>query len=1170
MGRPSRGVIVSVLASALVAGMLAAPTWGQVTFTAQPSIDTGVGEVYGLAAADLDGDGDLDLATTNADGNTVAWYASNGDGTFGAAQVLTDTAQGALSVVAADLDDDGDVDLAASSWRDDTIQWFPNNGDGTFAAGQVVATTANGVYQIVTGDLDGDGDVDLASASILDNTIAWYANDGAGTFTTQPDVTAGADFAQSLTVADLDGDGDLDLASADAGDDRVAWYANDGDGVFTTQPDVADLDGARPSEVASADLDGDGDIDLVSANTDGTVTWFANGGSGTFTAQPVLDVGFSSPFSVVPGDLDNDGDLDLVVGGQGEHPLTWFAGDGAGGFTAQPALIPEGHVVWITTVADLDDDGDGDVVWADAQDGTLEWHRNDLPPRGGTAWTAEPVGTGGLASATTLAAADLDRDGDLDLVAGDYPADTVAWFANDGAGTYVRQADIATDVSGVAEVDTADLDGDGDVDVVAMGGVGNVLTWYANDGTGSFTPQPDVFTAGGAGHLRALAIGDIDDDGDVDLVLANVSTDTVTWFANDGAGGFTAQPSPDAVDVTSLALGDLDGDGDLDIATASGFDRTLAWLANDGSGTFIASPVIATGDDGADRVATADLDDDGDVDLIATHGNRGTVRWYANDGGGGFAPMLVRDDLVGPGGVGVADLDVDGDLDLVPAAQGAQALTVNANDGAGTFAPQPPIDAVATVAWEVVPVDVDDDGDPDLVVADTSDDGLTVYRNHVPQDPTVDAGGPWTVVDGDSVVLTATASDPDGGGVDLAWDLDDDGDFDDATGGTATFDSTVHGAPGDNTVTVRVTDDEAVTATDAATVTVTVPPPPPGGGGPGGPDQGPAQATDRLVDLELPEDPADNSTLSVQVSQARTPDAPSFAQATGTEVLLASEVVFADALASGALQGDRTLLLNAPDELEPEVLEEIRRLGAGTVRILGGEQAIAPAVADQLVAAGLTVDRTSGATRLETAVAIGRLDGLDTASGFLGRAFAADGASDPTQAFADSLALGGWAAEAGRRIYLTPTEALSDTPSEAIDEDGMGALTIVGGTAAVSDAVADDVEALVDDVGRVSGDTRFASAVAVATARGVTAQSPTANVIVVEGQAANAWAAGFTVAGLSADLPAPVLLANGPDLPEATQEALATAVAEEVGRTVICVAHPDACAAVAVVLGLDV
>lgn len=1169
MGRPSRGVIVSVLSTALVGGMLAVPTWGQATFSVQPSIDTGLGAVYEVAAADLDGDGDLDLASADGDGDTVAWYANDGDGSFAAAQVLTSTADGALSVVVGDLDGDGDVDLAAASWRDSVIQWFPNDGDGTFAAGQVVATTASGVYQIVTGDLDGDGDLDLASASIFDDTIAWYANNGDGVFATQPDVTTGADFTQSLTVADLDGDGDLDLASASAGDDRVAWYANDGTGTFTTQPDVAAAAGMEPSEVVSADLDDDGDIDLLSANDDGTVTWFANDGTGTFTLQPAIAAGLINPFAIAPGDLDNDGDLDLVVAGQGDDAVTWYTGDGVGGFTAQPAL--RAGVVWATTVADLDDDGDGDVVWADALDGILGWHRNELPPRGGTAWTAEPVTTGGLTSVTTLAAADLDGDGDPDVVAGDYLADTVAWFANDGTGTYARQPDIAIDLNGVTEVRTADLDRDGDVDVVAMGVIPNVLTWYANDGTGSFTPQPDVFTSGGSRHLRAVALGDLDGDGDVDLAAANISTDTVMWFANDGAGGFTAQPSLAAVDVTSLALADLDGDGDLDIATASGFDRTVAWFANDGGGTFTAQPVIATGDDGADRVAAADLDDDGDVDLVAAHFNRGTVRWFANDGGGGFASRLVRDDLVGPSGAGVADLDVDGDPDLVPAAQGVHALSVHANDGAGAFTPQPPIDAVSSVAWEVVPVDVDDDGDPDMVVADTSDTGLTVYRNQVPQDPTVDAGGPFTVGNGGTVVLTATASDPDGGQVDLAWDLDDDGDFDDAVGNPVDFDSTVHGALGANTVTVRVTDDEAVTATDAATVTVTMPEPPPaGGGGSGDPDQMPAQAGDRLVTLELPEDPADNSTLSVQVSQARTPGAPSFAQAAGTEVLLASEVVFADALASGALQGDRTLLLNAPDELEPEVLEEIRRLGAGTVRILGGEQAIAEAVADQLVTAGLTVHRTSGATRLETAVAIGRLDGLDATSGFLGRAFAVDGASDPTQAFADSLALGGWSAEADRRIYLTPTEALSGTPAAAIVEDGMGALTIVGGTAAVSQAVVDDVEALVDDVGRVSGSTRVATAVEIATARGMTAQTPTANVVVVEGQSANAWAAGFTVAGLSADLSAPVLLATGPDLPAATQEALATAVTEEVGRTVVCVAHPDACAAVAVVLGLDV
>ena len=343
-----------------------------------------------------------------------------------------------------------------------------------------------------------------------------------------------------------------------------------------------------------------------------------------------------------------------------------------------------------------------------------------------------------------------------------------------------------------------------------------------------------------------------------------------------------------------------------------------------------------------------------------------------------------------------------------------------------------------------------------------------------------------------------------------------------------------------------------------------------GGGSTGGEPTTPAQDDGPgFTTIAPPEDPSGNSDLSVAVSQLRSEAGASFAQQGGTEVLLASETVFADALASGALQGTRNLLLTDPDQLEDAVLAEIQRLGVATVRVLGGPAAVSDAVVGQLEIAGLEVVRTFGPTRLETAAAIGRVDGTSTSVGYLARAFGDAAGEDPTRAFADSLALGGWAASTGGRVLLTATESLSGPAAQALEEAELESVTIVGGEAAVGPDVHEAAMPLTGAIDRTAGPTRAGTAVAIAEARGFSVASPAPAVVVVDGFASNGWAAGFVMAGLSADMSAPVLLANGDSLPEETVSFLTDRVTPAAGdQSLVCAASAPACDEAARILGL--
>lgn len=254
-----------------------------------------------------------------------------------------------------------------------------------------------------------------------------------------------------------------------------------------------------------------------------------------------------------------------------------------------------------------------------------------------------------------------------------------------------------------------------------------------------------------------------------------------------------------------------------------------------------------------------------------------------------------------------------------------------------------------------------------------------------------------------------------------------------------------------------------------------------------------------------------------------------------TDAAIGRDDKFPDNLASALIQGrfDAPLLLNNSETLENAVLNELRTLGVTNVHALGGTSALSPAVIDALRANGFTVHRDSGVTRIETAIDIARRHGADATQALLVRAFGTP-AGDETQAWADALAAGGWAADQQIPVLLTQTERLNDNLRAYLETSSITTITIVGGNAAVSPVVATELAAMGITVRRVSGPNRFATAVEVAKARGFADASEADKVILVEGQSPIAWSSGFSAAAHSAQHNAPIVLSNGANVPPET------------------------------------
>ena len=728
-----------------------------VSFVAHDVIRSDASSATDVVAADLDTDGDLDILFVARD-DKIGWFENtDGAGTFGQLRVISTVADDPWSVIAADLDGDGDADvLSVSSGA--RVAWFENvDGRGAFGPMRTISSSATGARSVVAADFDGDDDLDVLIAS---DTVAWFENtDGRGFFGEQQVITAQSDFAQSVFAADLDGDGDVDAIAAE--NNLVAWYENNGQGVFGERQTIT-TEAASGESVVAADIDGDGDLDVLSGSArDGELAWYENtDGDGAFGLQRIVDPLAIGNESVRAADIDGDGDLDVLSGAR--HGIAWYENtDGQGAFGDRRMVTTRTNWTESVAAADLDGDGDVDALSASKYDDKVAWYENtDGQGRFGD----QRVLTHAAAGSRSAVTADIDGDGDQDVISASVSDDKVAWYENtDGHGKFGRQRVISRDADGASSVYVADVDGDGDADVLSASSLDGKVAWYENlDGRGTFSDERIISL--GAARVDSVFAADLDGDGDLDVLSTSSRRKNIlAWYENeDGAGTFgSARTIGQNDESRSIDVADVDGDGDLDVLEA--FDSGVAWYENeDGAGSFGSRRLITSEVDHANSVRTSDLDGDGDLDVLSASVRDNKVAWYENtDGRGTFGAQRVltkldRWDLILQ--VSSTDIDGDGDADVVSNIDNRLVWFEN-TDGRGTFSPLRVVlsGPDGTHARSLSIADIDGDGDNDVLSAfsnidlEFSNELIAWYENRPYQGPDCDEDGEITIIDANCV-----------------------------------------------------------------------------------------------------------------------------------------------------------------------------------------------------------------------------------------------------------------------------------------------------------------------------------------------------------------------------------------------------------------------------------
>ncbi|HEX7839816.1 MAG TPA: VCBS repeat-containing protein [Kofleriaceae bacterium] len=602
---------------------------------------------------DVDHDGKPDLIVISGG---VSVLLGNGDGTF---QSKIDSAAGgpALEGATGDVDRDGKLDLVVTYGDGDHVGVLLGHGDGTFDAA-VTYSTAPAPTTPTVRDLNGDGNPDIIVGSEFTGTVSVLLGKGDGTF--QPSVGYSTpQVTTAIAVADLSGDGVSDVASvADTFDQpNASLLFGQGDGSLPRLLEVETARNGVAIALADVDLDHIPDI-LTTAYLDGSVEVQFGGPNGVPAIRPRRAHVGGFPTSVVVSDVSGDGKPDLVVGNSGADNVSVELGKGDGTFRDAPT----GGPATLFFVADLNSDGKPDAVGPVLAFGQtpLASVQVQLGTGDGTFQAPVPYDTNMVPSFAVPA--DVNHDGKLDIVTLNNNVTsgtaTLSVLLGNGDGTFQPKIDQMLDRTSTA-LATADLDKDGNPDLlVAAGGGGGVEVLLGN-GDGTFRTGGDAPTSGTPRQIFAI---DLDGDGTLDLAVLG---DAVSVHLGHGDGTF--RPKIEYLPGAQLlAVADLNRDGKPDLvaelSTTSG--NVVRVMLGAGDGTFAPGSDLAV-HQLASTIAVADITGDGNPDLVSYSFDAHTLSVLAGDGHGAFQ---ARTDFAGfgdPGTIVIADITSDGRPDIL-------------------------------------------------------------------------------------------------------------------------------------------------------------------------------------------------------------------------------------------------------------------------------------------------------------------------------------------------------------------------------------------------------------------------------------------------------------------------------------------------------------------------
>ena len=685
---------------------------GDLTGDVQPST--------AVALADMDSDGDLDAVVANLAGRTRLYLNNGTSDPFDlvVGTDITDDEHSSTFVTVADVNGDGNLDVLVANSGAPSRLYLSAGGPTPFAGvtGLNIGQESGSAVAIAVGDLDGDNLPDVV-IGVANSFIRAYTNSAEpeSPFDAPNGIALGVEFttAADLALADVDGDGRLDIVVGnDEGIDRL--YLNDYDWAGTPEAKAGDPIGSTPDAtrgVVATDMNRDGHADVVIGAFGGRTRLTRNNGSAApFDAVVVDDITSDNgpTVDVLVGDMDRDGDLDVIaVNAAAPSKLYLSRAAPEEEVVIDPAIGGSSGDSWAAAAADLNGDGSVDLlVGRRDQPNDLYANNGNISPFAGV--LGAPLDTN-TDDTRGLAVGDVDHDGDLDVVAGNFAQRTRLHLNNGSSDPFggVTASDITGDQHSTWDVHLADLTGDGHLDAITIN-AGEVTRVYPGDGTATpFANTVGISLGSDAQQSRAGAVGDVDGDGDLDLVVANAGAPNRLYLIDQAAEEPIATATGSNItgeshQTMAIALVDLNADGHLDVIAGNTGGRDRVYYNNGTSDPFagVAGVDLSLDSLATRALAVVDVDGDGTLDVVT--GNDGAAARLVLSPAAG-SPAAATD-IAGSSGptraLAMGMLNFDGGADLfIARSEAVDLLLLNGvlvgadlPDGCGGYCPPTPLD----------------------------------------------------------------------------------------------------------------------------------------------------------------------------------------------------------------------------------------------------------------------------------------------------------------------------------------------------------------------------------------------------------------------------------------------------------------------------------------------
>jgi hypothetical protein len=671
------------------------------------------------------------------------------------------------AVALGDFNGDGKLDIATGNFEN-SVTVSLGNGDGTFRKFET-SPLSTPVIGLAVADFNGDGKLDLAVNELEIGMIGIMLGNGDGSF--QAPINRDGT-PEQIIAADFNGDGVPDVAAIGAEGKRETGAMMLGNGDGTLRPPLVFPLSLSPDFFVAGDFDGDGKLDLVVNYGLNYLDILLGNGDGTF--QPAQRETFEPDFfSMVAGDFNGDGKLDLAASinnfscGTSSCPgvVAFLLGNGDGTFQtpAETTIKPIASSDLVSlAAADFDRNGTLDLAVSDLVTNDVSVAYND-----GTGAFPTQVSSVVGQYPLSIAVGDLNGDGKPDIVSANELADSVTLLVQDNAG-FVAARDYPMPYPlGVA---AADFNGDGHPDMVVAQNLANQVVIMLGDGSGTFG-QPTGFAVDQ--NPMAVAAADLNHDGKADVVTANNTFATITVLLGNGDG--TLRPGVNyslPASPSQLSLIDVNGDGNLDAVTSSavflGGNYSLSVLLGKGDGTF-QTALNTTLAQPPESFAMGDLNGDGKLDIVVGFNRSGqkNLAVLLGNGDGTFQAPVPLSSGPAPSGVTLADLNGDGKVDLVVGIPTKNLISVYLGNGDGTFGKTKDYVAKGFSPSNIAAFDFDGDGIPDLAVSNFYGNTFSLFHGKgdgtfaaVVQVPSLTGSGPMALADfnGDGMTDVALTS----------------------------------------------------------------------------------------------------------------------------------------------------------------------------------------------------------------------------------------------------------------------------------------------------------------------------------------------------------------------------------------------------------------------------